>query len=244
VFTKSAAFYDAVYAAKDYAGEAERVDALIKAHVRTSGKTLLDVACGTGGHLTYLKHHYVSEGLDLDPNLLAIARERHPELTFHNADMVQFDLGHTFDAVVCLFSAIGYVVTIERLHSAIASMARHLHPGGVLLVEPWLPPDGYTTGTVHALYVDQPQFKIARINVAAAQDRVSLLDFHYLVGTPEGVEHFMERHELGLFTQNEYRHAAVAAGLQTTFDQHGLIGRGLLIGVRPLADSQAAAGVA
>jgi ubiquinone/menaquinone biosynthesis C-methylase UbiE len=74
VFTKSAAFYDAVYATKDYAGEAERVDALIKAHVRTSGKRLLDVACGTGGHLTYLKHHYVAEGLDLDPNLLAIAR--------------------------------------------------------------------------------------------------------------------------------------------------------------------------
>jgi SAM-dependent methyltransferase len=80
VFAKSAAFYDAVYAAKDYAGEAERIDALIKTHVRTSGKTLLDVACGTGGHLAYLKHYYVSEGLDLDPNLLATARERHPEL--------------------------------------------------------------------------------------------------------------------------------------------------------------------
>ena len=36
--------------------------------------TIVDVACGTGGHLTYLKHHYVAEGLDLDPNLLAIAR--------------------------------------------------------------------------------------------------------------------------------------------------------------------------
>jgi ubiquinone/menaquinone biosynthesis C-methylase UbiE len=94
--------------------------------VRTSGKTLLDVACGTGGHLTYLKHHYGSEGLDLDPNLLAIARERHPKLPFHHTDMVQFDLGHTFDAVVCLFSALGYVVTIDRLHSAIAAMARYL----------------------------------------------------------------------------------------------------------------------
>ncbi|MDQ6672729.1 MAG: hypothetical protein M3069_18635 [Chloroflexota bacterium] len=72
--------------------------------------------------------------------------------------------------------------------------------------------------------------------MAAAQERVSLLDFHYVVGMPEGVEHFTERHELGLFTQDEYCQAAVAAGLETTFDQHGLIGRGLVIGVRPLAD--------
>lgn len=72
VFTKSAVFYDAVYAAKDYAGEAERIDMLIKTHALTSGNTLLDVACGSGGHLAYLKHHYVSEGLDLDP----LARDR------------------------------------------------------------------------------------------------------------------------------------------------------------------------
>ncbi len=85
VFTKSAAFYDAVYAAKDYAGEADRIDALIRTHTRTTGNTLLDVACGSGGHLAYLKHRYASEGLALDPNLLAIARERHPDLHFHHA---------------------------------------------------------------------------------------------------------------------------------------------------------------
>lgn len=237
MFTKSAAFYDAIYAAKDYAAEAERIDALIQARARTRAKTLLDVACGTGGHLAHLKHRYASEGLDLDPNLLAIAREKHPGLPFHQADMVQFDLGRTFDAVVCLFSAIGYVVTLERLHSAIAAMARHVRPGGVLLVEPWLSPEGYTTGTVHGLYVDQPQLKVARINVAAAQERVSILDFHYLVGTPEGVAWFTERHELGLFSQDEYRQAAVAAGLETSFDQHGLTGRGLLIGVLPVSDA-------
>jgi SAM-dependent methyltransferase len=56
-----------------------------------------------------------------------------------SADPADFNLGLTFDAVVCLFSAIGYVVTVKRLHSALAAMARHLRPGGVLLVEPWLP---------------------------------------------------------------------------------------------------------
>jgi hypothetical protein len=66
--------------------------------------------------------------------------------------------------------------------------------------------------------------------------RVSILDFHYLVGTPEGVEQFTERHELGLFTRDEYREAAIAAGLEPTFDRSGLTGRGLLIGVRPFTN--------
>jgi SAM-dependent methyltransferase len=240
VFTRTAAFYDAVYAAKDYAAEAEQIDALIEAHALTSATTLLDVACGTGGHLAHLKQQYVAEGLDLDPQLLAIARERHAELRLHLADMVNFDLGRTFDAVVCLFSAIGYVRTVERLNAATQTMARHLKPGGVLLVEPWFMPVGYTVGTVHALYVDQPTLKIARINVSAVHERVSILDFHYLVGTPAGVEQFTERHELGLFTEDEYRAAASTAGLETTFisgNRSGLTGRGLLIGVRPLTDN-------
>ena len=116
-----------------------------------------------------LKHRYQAEGLDLDPNLLAVARQRYPEVRFHQADMVDFNLGRSFDAVVCLFSAIGYVVTLKRLRAAIAAMARHLSPGGVLLVEPWLTREGYTRGTVHALYVDQPELKLARINVSTVQ---------------------------------------------------------------------------
>jgi SAM-dependent methyltransferase len=119
MFTRSAAFYDALYGAKDYAAEAERIGVLHRTHGRIAGTTLLDVACGTGGHLAFLKQQHAAEGLDLDPNLLAIARERHPELRFHQADMVGFDLGRTFDVVVCLFSAIGYVVTVERLHVAL-----------------------------------------------------------------------------------------------------------------------------
>lgn len=80
MFTRSAAFYEALYSGKAYAGEAEQIGALVRAHGIADGKTLLDVACGTGGHLAFLKHNFACEGLDLDPNLLAIARERHADV--------------------------------------------------------------------------------------------------------------------------------------------------------------------
>src|SRR5437870_7577059 len=100
MFTRSAAFYDLVYSFKDYAAEAEKVRLVIDAANNSSGNRLLDVACGTGQHLHYLKEHFEAEGLDLDPALLAIARNRLPDLRFTHADMVDFDLGRRFDAIV------------------------------------------------------------------------------------------------------------------------------------------------
>ena len=76
VFTKSAAFYDALYSWKDYPAEAARLRELIARH--TDGTRLLDVACGTGKHLEQLQRWYEVEGLDLDPGLLDLARQRCP----------------------------------------------------------------------------------------------------------------------------------------------------------------------
>jgi len=235
MFSKSAQIYDAVYSAKDYAGEAQRLKAFIAEHKRSAGSTLLDVACGTGGHVPYLRDEYAYEGLDLDPQMLAIARERNPGIAFHQGDMCSFDLGRQFDVVTCLFSSIGYAGVVEKLEQAIATMAHHLLPGGVLLVGPFFPPEAWHVGQPHAIFVDQPNLKIVRMNVSGRRDDIALLDFHYLVATPEGIEHFTEHHELGLFTDAEYRHAFTSAGLDVTHDAEGLIGRGLYIGTRPRA---------
>jgi len=79
VFSKSAPLYDLFYAGKDYAREADRLRALVGEHQRSPGTSLLDVACGTGGHIAFLRRDYAVEGLDLDRGLLEIARRKHPD---------------------------------------------------------------------------------------------------------------------------------------------------------------------
>jgi SAM-dependent methyltransferase len=229
MFSRLARLYDAVYASiRDYPREAAELDRLIQE--RSPGaRTLLDVACGTGAHLEHLAG-YEAEGLDLDPEMLAVARERLPKVAFHEGDMVDFDLGKRFDAVVCMFSSIGYVRSEERLQSAIAAMAHHLEPGGVLVVEPWLSPEVWVDRHVGAVFVDEPKLKIARMNVGQREGDVSIFEFEYLVGTPNGLERFNERHELGLFTVEQYLEAFRAAGLEADHDPEGPMGRGLYIG--------------
>jgi SAM-dependent methyltransferase len=229
-YARAAGLYDALYSFKDYAAEADRLHALIQER-RPGARTLLDVACGTGKHLERLATRYAVEGVDLDPELLAVARERLPDVPLHEADMLELDIGHRFDAVTCLFSSIGYVKTDTNLRRAVAAMARHLEPDGVLVVEPWIAPDAFTPGYLDLTYVDQPDLKVARISVSAVIGALSVLHFNYLVGTADGVEHFTEDHELGLFTHEQYLGAFEAAGLRADYDADGLMGRGLYIGV-------------
>ena len=79
MFSKTAQYYDKIYQAmKDYGAEAEKLTAIIHQYRRAPGDRLLDVACGTGLHLSYLKQYFIVEGLDIDGELLAIARQRNP----------------------------------------------------------------------------------------------------------------------------------------------------------------------
>ncbi|HYB90029.1 MAG TPA: methyltransferase domain-containing protein [Candidatus Binataceae bacterium] len=231
MFTRTAAFYDAIYSFKDYQAEAEKLLALIADKRSAPARSLLDVACGTGLHLSYLRRHFDVEGLDLNDAMLDVARQRCPGVTFHHADMIAFDLGRKFDVVTCLFSAIGYATTVERLNQAVECMTRHLAPNGLLVIEPWLTPQDWRTGIIHALFVDRPELKIARLNHSRARGRLSVIDFHYLVGTPANIDYFTERHELGLFTREEYLESFRRAGLEVSHDAQGLMGRGLYFGL-------------
>jgi SAM-dependent methyltransferase len=236
MFVHSAQFYDAIYTWKDYAAEARRLKELLAEHQQPAGRrTLLDVACGTAAHAPYLRDDYAYEGLDLDAQMVALAQERFPNLPFHLGDMLDFDLGRRFDVVTCLFSSIAYVKTPQRLEQATATMARHVRPGGMLVIEPFVGPQQWQDGRPTATFVDQPDLKIARMSVGAHEGDVALLDFEYLIATSAGIERFSERHELGLFTDAHYQRAYKAAGFAVTRDAEGLMGRSLYLGIRPLA---------
>ncbi len=229
MYDRSAKLYDAIYSFKNYEKEAAKLHELIQKHKRSASNDLLEVACGTGGHISYLKNNYSVEGLDLSPEMLRLAKKKHPDVVFHRGDMVSFKLRKHFDAITCLFSAVGHVKTRRKLGLAVRNMSQHLKPGGVLIVEPWITPQQWRKGSVHADFVDQPELKVARMNISKTRGRLSVLDMHHLVATPNRVEHFVERLELGLFSHDEYLDVFRSAGLETSYDPEGLMGRGLYI---------------
>lgn len=232
MYDKSAEYYDAVYSFKGYEKESEKINEIIHQYKKSSGNALLDVACGTGNHITYLKKRYTAEGLDLSPKFLKTAKIKNPEVVFHRGDMCSFSLRKQFDVITCLFSAIGHVKTGMKMRKAVANMARHLKDGGVLIIEPWISPDKWNGGLVNANFVDQPDLKLARISTSDRSKNLSINEMHYLVASKNRIRHFTERLEMGLFTPQEYLDAFQTVGLDTVLDPEGLTGRGLCIGVK------------
>lgn len=228
MFTKTARFYDLAYGFKDYAEEAALVSDAILTRC-PQARTLLDVACGTGKHLEQLRERFAVEGVDLDEELLSVARGRLPGVALHAGDMRAFALGRTFDAVTCLFSSIAYMTTADGLAAAISNLSAHVAPGGVLVVEPFIGPDEWSDGHTSLLTADDGDVRLARGTITHRNGRVAHLDFHYLVIEPDGAQTFFERHEIGLFTPAEYRAAFDAAGFHVEHDPVGPIGRGLYV---------------
>ncbi|MEU3725785.1 class I SAM-dependent methyltransferase [Streptomyces sp. NPDC031705] len=102
-----------------------------------AGPRVLDIGCGTGRDAAWLHRHAGRRvtGIDTAAAMLDHARRRHPGPDYHRADLRDFALGRTFDAVLCLDSALLYCHTNDDLTACLTACRRHLAPGGLLVAE-------------------------------------------------------------------------------------------------------------
>ncbi|MDP1793549.1 MAG: class I SAM-dependent methyltransferase [Acidimicrobiales bacterium] len=230
-YEKSALAYDLIQHSRgrDYRGQAAALTDLIRAR-HPDARSLLDVACGTGVHLSHLQETFHVVGLDLSPSMIERARLVVPDVPIETGDMRSFDLARRFDAITCLFSSIGYLLSVDDLHAAVANMARHLNPAGVLIVEPWLHPGDWRVDHRVAEATNEDGVAVSRVSVNGLEGNISSFDLYWTVADSDGVDQFVESHRLGLYTVEEYRDAFTSAGLTVEHDPDGLIGRGLFIG--------------
>ncbi len=226
-FTRSAAFYDLIYGWKDYAGETARLREIL-ANEAPQAKSLLDVACGTGEHLLRFTG-FERVGLDHEPPFLEIARQKVPEATFVLGDMRHFRLDRRFDVVTCLFSSIGYLLDDDSIRAALGNMAAHLHPGGVLLLEPWFEPKDWKTGNVTMRSFDGGSRQGCRITVAGLEGDVALTDFHYLLADGTEVQHLTESHRLRLLTREHLTRLLRSVGFEARREECERFRRGLYV---------------
>jgi SAM-dependent methyltransferase len=110
--------------------------------------------------LEHLQATFEVEGVDLHPGMVAQAARRLEGVRVSVGDFRTLDLGRRFDVVTCLFSSIGYATTEADLHAVWRTLARHLVPGGIAIVEPWFLPEAIEVGRLGLRVIDEPTFKL------------------------------------------------------------------------------------
>jgi ubiquinone/menaquinone biosynthesis C-methylase UbiE len=124
--------------------------ALLTAVVELAGPGVIaDVGCGPGHVTRFLAARHTGVlGVDLSPGMIAVAREKAPELAFSVGSMLQLPAAdNTWTGAVLLYSII-HLTAAERA-VACRELARVIRPRGWLLI---------------AFHIDSPEFAVGEVN--------------------------------------------------------------------------------
>jgi SAM-dependent methyltransferase len=126
--------YDVVTAAPG-GPDAAVVGTVLEENGVEPGARVLDAGCGTGRYAQELaRAGFAVTGVDRSAELLAVARERAPEVEFERGDLRVWTGGAPFDAVLCR-GVLNDCITDEDRRAVVGGLGRALRPGGVLLVD-------------------------------------------------------------------------------------------------------------
>jgi SAM-dependent methyltransferase len=141
-----ASAYDDLYAEKDYDAECDLIESVAASRELLPSR-ILDLGCGTGGHaLRLAQRGYDVTGVDRSASMIERAEEKARSvatsgaITFSRGDLLDLDLGATFDVALMMFAVLGYQHENRDVLAALRTARRHLRPGGLLIFDVWFGP--------------------------------------------------------------------------------------------------------
>ncbi len=225
VFNHYAEYYDALYAEKDYAAECSFIEAIFTKYAAKPAQTILDLGCGTGGHVFQLaRRGYTVCGVDQSADMLAIAQEKKSKLasekkiTFKQGDIRSVELNEQFDAVVSMFAVMSYMVINDDLQMALKTAQRHLRPGGLFIFDAWHGPGILTDPPADRYkFAQKEKARIIRFAHPVVENVRQVVDVNYKLLTLDGeklVSEVDEIHTMRFFFPQEIIFHLQSAGFE------------------------------
>ena len=214
-FTAYSKYYDQIYLKmKDYEKEANFIKSVIERLENKNSETLLDVGCGTGEHLKYLSLDFQCVGIDVNKEMIEIARKKAPIVKFKVANMINFSLEEEFDVIICLFSSIGYVENFSNLVKTVENFYKHLNDEGLVIVEPRIFRRDFKEGYMGLDTYEDEEIKLARIGTSKVVGSKWLIYLHYLIGKKGEIRYAKEVHKMIASDFEDYIRAFESSGFR------------------------------
>lgn len=208
-------YYDLMYVKSDnYKKDVNKIIDVFNTYNSSDSNKLLDIACGTGGHASFLKNTFDVTGIDLSDAMLKIAKTKFSDISFVKADMFDFNLPLKFDIIVNLYGSIGYAKDYNQLLKGLQLINKHLKKGGIFILTPWSTKETFKSG----LFTDtktQGNINYSRMeSINLLNDGKINIDMHHLIGKNNNINYYHNTMSISLFSETEYVKAIKKAGLK------------------------------
>lgn len=216
-------YYDILYLDKNYERECDFIENVFKRYSSFNPLKILDVGCGTGGHLIHLaKRGYEVVGIDKSESMVRIAEEKISQHKLRAkvvvSDAVDFNLNEEFDACISMFAVINYIVQTDDLIKAFKNIRRHLRRGALFIFDFWYGPAVLTIKpSSRVKVVEKEGVKVIRTVVPELDTFNSLIKSnYYLVAVKDGkvMDEAREVHVLRYLFPQELTHYLNEAGFK------------------------------
>jgi SAM-dependent methyltransferase len=120
-----------------YRAQIDAMEAILAKHrIDLTNRNVLDIGCGSGIILDFLRQNGAKKltGLDISPNSIQYLKEKYTDVQFICADISsdKMTLDGQFD-LVTVVSVFYHIVETGGFQNALETICRHLNPGGYLL---------------------------------------------------------------------------------------------------------------
>lgn len=139
--------YDQLYADKGYTQECDLIEAAAQRDGSTSGRSLLDIGCGTGRHAIEMSRRgWQVTGVDLSQAMLDHAAGNAKSVdaaqrpAWLQGDARSFDTGQQHDMAIMMFAVVGYLTSNADVLKGLRNIRRHLRPDALFVCDFWYGP--------------------------------------------------------------------------------------------------------
>jgi SAM-dependent methyltransferase len=145
--------YELAFSYRDFAAELDALLGWATDASSTDPRSALELAAGPADHALGLAARGLDvTALDLSARMCARATERAAErglsLKVVEADMRAFNVGRAFDLIITMVDSTTHLLTLDDMLGYLGCVARHLQPGGCLVMEMSHPRDVFGSSPI------------------------------------------------------------------------------------------------
>lgn len=217
-YSQLAEIYDYVMRHVDYPFWADYVQSIFAQH-HAAPTTILELACGTGTlALILAERGYQVTGVDRSSAMVDVARKKAARtqraVAFVQADMTTLPVEGQFDAILCLYDSINYLLDLNTMQRTLEGVRPRLRPGGLFVFDACTEVNSRRHFNHHTEKEATSRFSYLRRSEYRVHDRIQVNEFWLLLKRNGRFDEYYECHEQRIYPIAQIIETVHAAGFE------------------------------